>query len=96
MRSIHQDRSSKAEGSNSKLLNDSLDREPFATLRRGEKALLHGLRLQQIRGFPFGGNLAPQFDGDEDGCRFPGFIGDDLDVRIRHNFSLHRVQAITI
>jgi len=86
--SIHQAKSSKAEASNSKLLNDSLERKPGAALRRGQKTRFHGLRFQQVCSFPFRSNLPPQFDRHDDGGRFPSFIGDDLNVRIRHDFSL--------
>ena len=86
--STHHARSSKAEESNSKLLNDSLERKPVLALGRRQQALLHRFRLQQICSFPLRGDLPPHFDGNEYSGRLPGFVGDDLDIHIRHNFSL--------
>src|SRR5579872_871972 len=76
------------EESNSKLLNDSLERKPVLPLGRRQQTLLHPLRPQEVRGFPLRGNLPPQFDGNDYSRGLPGLIGDDLDVCVRHNFSL--------
>jgi hypothetical protein len=86
--SIHQAKSSNAAESNSKLLNDSLERQPVPALRRGQQALLHRLRAKQICGFPLRGDLPPQLDGDDHSSRLPGLVGNDLDVGVLHDFSL--------
>lgn len=54
--STHHARSSNAAASNSKLLNDRLDREPFVALLGLEQTPLHGVGLRQI------GRLLLRFD----------------------------------
>jgi len=82
------DKSSNAEGSNSKLLNDGLAGKATLALRRRQEALLHRFRFEQICWFALRSDFAPQFDGHDYSGRFPGLIGNDLDIRERHNFSL--------
>jgi len=57
-------------------------------LRRCHKALPHRLRFEEMCSLTLRGDLPPQFDRDDHSRRFPGLIGDDLDVRVQHNFSL--------
>jgi hypothetical protein len=59
----------------------------LALLRR-EQALLHRFRLQQMCSFPLRRDLPSQFDRDDYRGRFPGLVGNHLDVRVLHNFSL--------
>ncbi len=57
----------KAEGSNSKLLKSSLERDPVRALLRCQKPALHRLGSEQIRRFPLRFNLFPKLNWDD--CR---------------------------
>src|SRR5260370_26098062 len=86
--STHQARSSSAAASNSKLLNDCLEGYTLLALRGLQEATLHRFGLEQVCGFPLRFNLSPEFDWHDDCGRLTALIGDDLDLRICHNFSL--------
>src|SRR2546425_13291686 len=86
--STHQARSSNAATSNSKLLNDGLDRKPVLALLCLYKAALHRFGFQQIRCFTFRFNFPPELDGHDDGGRLTILVGNDLDFGARHDFSV--------
>src|ERR1035438_3183213 len=86
--STHHARSSKAEGSNSKLLNHTLARQIGWTLLGSQQALLHRLGLEQVCRLPLRFDFAPEPNRDNDGGWFAGLIGHDLDVGVFHAFSV--------
>src|SRR5438876_4515568 len=86
--STHHARSSNAAVSNSKFLNGCLERETLLTLLRFEKAALHRVRLEEIRRFPLGFDLAPQRNGHDNGGLLAVLVGDELDLRVGHQSSL--------
>ena len=77
--SSHHARSSKAAGSNSKLLNNCLEWYAFPALLRFKQSTLHRIRLEQRCRFPLGFNLAPQGDRYDYGYRFATLVGYVLD-----------------
>ena len=86
--STHHARSSKADGSNSKLLNHSLEWQSGLTLLGSQQALLHRLGLEQVCRLPLRFDFAPEPNRDNDGGWFAGLIGHDLDVGVFHAFSV--------
>src|ERR1035438_5691302 len=86
--STHQARSSNAATSNSKLLNDVLERQTGLPSGCLQEAIFHCFALQQICSFPFRLDLPPELDGHDDCGRFAALAGDNLDLPVRHAFSL--------
>src|ERR1035438_1574045 len=82
--STHQARSSKAAESNSKFLNGFVERDPLLTLLCFQQAAPHRFRLQEVGRFPFGFDVAPKGDRNNHGGGLTAFIGDVLDLSIRH------------
>ena len=69
-------------------VNHSIERESLLPLSGGQQALLHRFGLEQVCRFPLGFDFAPEFNRDNDGSRFARLIGDDLDLRVFHAFSV--------
>ncbi len=84
----HQARSSKAEASNSKLLNDCLERNSGLTLCSLCQAFPHPYALQKICCFPFGFNFPPEFNGHDHRRWFTALAGDKVDLCVHHAFRL--------
>ena len=81
---LHQARSSKPAGSNSKLLNRRLEWDSFPAFLGSQKARLHPFGPQEVRGFPLGFYLMPKLNRHDDGCWLTTLVGNDLDFRARH------------
>src|SRR5260370_23635884 len=81
---IHHARSSKASGSNSKLLKRFLEGDSFCTALGPQEALFHLRASEKISGFTLGLDLAPQFDGHDDADRLSGLVRDVLDLALSH------------
>jgi hypothetical protein len=79
---IHHAKSSKASGSNSKLLKRFLEGNSLFAALGLQEALLHLRASEKIGGFAFRLDLAPQFNGHDDADRLSGFIGDVLDFAV--------------
>src|SRR5712691_9247366 len=83
---IHQARSSKASGANSKLLKRFLERDSFLTAHGPEETLFHFRASEKIGGFTFGLDFAPKFDGHDDAHWVAGFVRDVLNLAVSHRF----------
>ncbi len=81
---IHHAKSSKASGSNSKLLKRFLKRDSVFAALCPQKALLHLRAPEKIAGFAFGIDFAPQLDGHNYADRLSSFIGYVFDFAVRH------------
>lgn len=76
---------SKPAGSNFKLRAGVVKRDVFRSVFSFEKTLSHRLALQQVGGFPFGGDFTPEFDRNNYADRLAGFIRHVLDLRLRRH-----------
>src|SRR4028118_450809 len=85
--SIHQARSSKAAGSNSKLLADFIEGNPLGSLQCLVETLPHGFAPQKIGGFLLRHDLAPEIDRHDHSRRIPVRIRDVLDFCDSHDVS---------
>jgi hypothetical protein len=81
---IHYAKSSKASGSNSKLLKRFFEGNSLFAALGPQEALLHLRASEKIGGFTFGLDFAPQFDGYDHADRLSGFIGYVLDFDVSH------------
>ena len=68
-------------------VNHSIERESLLPLSGGQQALLH-LRPEQVCRFPLRFDFAPELNRDDDSSRFSGLVGDKLDLRVFHAFSV--------
>src|SRR5882724_2580149 len=94
--STHQAKSSKAAGSNSKLLAGFVKADPFLAILRCQQSPLHILALEQVGGFPFRLDFTPQFYWDYGGNSVALLVCHVLDFRKAHRFcSSNSLRSIT-
>src|SRR5579859_4890529 len=84
--SIHQARSSKALGANSKLLKRFLEWNSFLAAHGLQKALSHLRASEKIGSLAFGLDFAPELDGHDHAHRLALFVRDVLDLAVRHRY----------
>src|SRR5882672_2117667 len=85
--STHQAKSSKAAGSNSKLLAGFVKADPFLTILSLQESSLHILALKQVGGFSFRFDFTPQFYWDYGGNSVALLVCHVLDFCKAHWFN---------
>ena len=75
------------------MMRSACARSVLAVLR-SQQALLHRLGPEQAGCLPLGFDFAPQFNRDNHGSRFTKLVGDDLESRAFHAFSIPGTVAL--